>query len=126
MRAWTISDSFGIENLKLVDRPEPTPRPGQVVVAVRAVALNYRDLMMTKGLYNPKLPLPRIPCSDGAGEVIAIGDGVTRVAVGDRVCATFMQKWIDGQLNDAAARLALGGESMGCSPSACCFRKTAS
>jgi NADPH:quinone reductase-like Zn-dependent oxidoreductase len=113
MRAWTISDGFGIDNLRLVDRPEPTPGPGQVIVAVRAVSLNYRDLMMTKGQYNPKLPLPRIPCSDGAGEVVAVGSNVTRVKVGDRVCAIFMQKWIDGQLNDEAARSNLGGDADG-------------
>lgn len=113
MRAWTISDGFGIDNLRLVDRPEPTPGPGQVVVAVRAVSLNYRDLMLTKGQYNPKLPLPRIPCSDGAGEVVAVGSDVTRVKVGDRVCAIFMQKWIDGPLNDEAARSNLGGDADG-------------
>ena len=105
MRAWTIADGFGIENLRQVDRPEPTPGPGQVVVAVRAVSLNYRDLMMTKGQYNPRLPLPRVPCSDGAGEVVAIGPGVTRVAVGDRVCGIFMQQLDRGQVTDAAAEI---------------------
>jgi NADPH:quinone reductase-like Zn-dependent oxidoreductase len=83
------------------------------VVAVRAVALNYRDLLMVKGQYNPRLPLPRIPCSDGAGEVVAIGPGVSRVAVGDRVCATFMQTWIAGRINEGVARSALGGERDG-------------
>lgn len=109
MRAWVI-EQFGIPNLKLVERPEPNPGPGQVVVAVRAVSLNYRDLMMVKGQYNPRLPLPRVPCSDGAGEVVAIGSGVTRVAVGDRVCATFMQRWLCGPLNDLAAKSTLGGD----------------
>jgi NADPH:quinone reductase-like Zn-dependent oxidoreductase len=112
MRVWTIP-AFGIENLHQADRPEPTPGPGQVAIAVRAVSLNYRDLLMTKGLYNPRLPLPRIPCSDGAGEVMAIGPGVSRVAVGDRVCAAFMQQWISGRLTDAAGKSALGGETDG-------------
>src|SRR5262245_333127 len=109
MRAWTIP-AFGIENLQLANRPEPTAGPGQVVVAVRAVSLNYRDLLIVKGQYNPRMPLPRIPCSDAAGEVVALGPGVTRVAVGDKVCATFMQRWTAGRLNDAMARSALGGD----------------
>ena len=109
MRAWTIP-SFGIDNLRLADRPEPTPGPGQVVVAVRAVSLNYRDLLMVKGQYNPRMALPRVPCSDAAGEVVAVGPGVTRVAVGDRVCGTFFQTWVGGRLTEAAVRSALGGD----------------
>ena len=109
MRAWIIP-TFGIENLNVADRPEPTPGPGQVVVAVRAVSLNYRDLLIVKGLYNPRMALPRVPCSDAAGEVVAVGPGVTRVAVGDAVCGTFMQHWVAGRLTDAAARSALGGD----------------
>ena len=104
MRAWTIP-AFGIDNLQLTDRPEPSPGPGQVVVAVRAVSLNYRDLLIAKGLYNPRMPLPRVPCSDAAGEVVAIGPGVKRVAVGDRVCGTFMQRWVAGPVNDAVPLL---------------------
>jgi NADPH:quinone reductase-like Zn-dependent oxidoreductase len=110
MRAWVIADGFGFENLRQVERPEPTPGPGQVVVAIRAVSLNFRDLMIVKGQYNPRLPLPRIPCSDGAGEVVAIGPGVSRVAVGDRVCAIFMQSWLAGRISDAVARSGLGGD----------------
>jgi NADPH:quinone reductase-like Zn-dependent oxidoreductase len=109
MRAWTV-DAFGFEHLRLGDRPDPQPGHGQVVVAVKAVSLNFRDLLIVKGLYNPKMPLPRIPGSDAAGEVVAVGPGVTRVAIGDRVCGTFMQRWISGPLTDAAARSALGGD----------------
>lgn len=110
MRAWTIADSFGVENLRLVDRPDVDPGPGQVVVAVRAVSLNYRDLLMVKGLYNPRLAMPRVPGSDAAGEVVAIGPGVTGLSVGDRVCGTFFQDWSAGRLTDSAAKSALGGE----------------
>ena len=109
MRAWSIQ-AFGIENLGLIDRPDPQPGYGQVVLAVKAASLNFRDLLIVKGLYNPKMPLPRVPASDAAGEVVAIGPGVTRVAVGDRVCGTFMQRWISGPLTDSAARSALGGD----------------
>jgi len=109
MRAWTL-DAFGFEHLRLADRPDPQPGHGQVVVAVKAVSLNFRDLLIVKGLYNPKMPLPRIPGSDAAGEVVAVAPGVTRVAVGDRVCGTFMQRWISGPLTDTAARSALAGD----------------
>jgi NADPH:quinone reductase-like Zn-dependent oxidoreductase len=83
---------------------------GMVLIRVRAVSLNYRDLMVVKGLYNPKMALPRVPCSDGAGEVVAIGDGVTRVRVGDRVCGIFMQRWLDGPLTAERSKEALGGD----------------
>ena len=80
-----------------VDVPEPgQPAPGQVLVRVRAASLNYRDLMMVNGLYNPKQPLPLVPLSDGAGEVVAVGDGVTRWKVGDRVMGAFTQDWHGG------------------------------
>lgn len=108
MRAAVIPQ-FGLKHLAVADRPEPTPGPGQVLVAVKAVSLNYRDLLVAKGLYNPRMPLPRIPCSDCAGEVVALGDGVLSVKVGERVCGTFFQDWADGPLTDAASKSALGG-----------------
>jgi NADPH:quinone reductase-like Zn-dependent oxidoreductase len=72
--------------------------------------LNYRDLLVVKGLYNPKMRLPRIPCSDGAGEVVAVGEGVTAWKPGDRVAGIFMQHWLDGPLTQVRARGALGGD----------------
>jgi NADPH:quinone reductase-like Zn-dependent oxidoreductase len=109
MKAWRIA-SFGIDNLEQATLPDPEPRPGEVVVRAHAVSWNYRDLRMVQGLYNPKMQLPRIPCSDGAGEVVAVGEGVTRVKVGDRVCGIFMQNWIDGEPDAAKQRGALGGD----------------
>lgn len=109
MRAWRIP-SFGIDNLELASLPDPQPRAGEVLIRVHAVSLNYRDLMMTQGRYNPKMHLPRIPCSDGAGEVIAVGEGVTRVKPGDRVAGIFMQNWLDGEADAAKTRGALGGD----------------
>jgi len=109
MRAWQIP-SFGVDALEFVERPTPAPGPGEVLVGVRAVSLNYRDLMIVKGRYNPKMTLPRIPCSDGAGEVAAAGEGATAWKPGDRVMAIFMQNWIDGPLTAAKARGALGGD----------------
>jgi NADPH:quinone reductase-like Zn-dependent oxidoreductase len=81
-----------------------------VLVKIHAASLNYRDLMMVKGSYNPKLHLPRIPCSDGAGEVAAIGDAVTLWKLGDRVCGIFMQNWLDGPPTPAKIKGALGGD----------------
>ena len=109
MHVWQIS-SFGIDSLEFVERPDPQPGPRQVVVRVHAISFNYRDLMMVKGLYNPKLKLPRIPCSDGAGEVIAVGPGVTQWKPGDRVAGIFMQNWIDGPPSPEKVKGALGGD----------------
>jgi NADPH:quinone reductase-like Zn-dependent oxidoreductase len=109
MQAWTIP-AFGIENLTITDRPTPQPGPGQVLVEVKAASLNYRDLMVTLGIYNPKMHLPRIPASDGAGIVAAVGAGVTRLLPGDHVCGIFMQNWIDGRPTPEKVRGALGGD----------------
>ena len=101
---------FGIDHLRQIDLPTPQTKPGTVLIKVHAVSLNYRDLMMVKGFYNPKMALPRVPCSDGAGEVVAIGEGVTHVKAGDRVCGIFMQLWLDGPLTSDKSKAALGGD----------------
>lgn len=108
MQAYELS-AFGFEGLKIVERPQPTAGPFQVVLKMRAFSLNYRDLMIVKGHYNPKLKMPAQPLSDGMGEVVEVGPGVTRVKVGDRVTACFMPKWIAGEIDEAKARSALGG-----------------
>jgi NADPH:quinone reductase-like Zn-dependent oxidoreductase len=109
MHTWQIT-SFGIDSLEFAEREIPQPSPGEVQVRIRAISFNYRDLMMVKGLYNPKMKLPRIPCSDGAGEVSAVGEGVTAWKPGDRVAGAFMQNWLDGPLTPAKAKGALGGD----------------
>jgi NADPH:quinone reductase-like Zn-dependent oxidoreductase len=109
MRAWQIA-SFGIPQLEWVERAEPRPGAGEVRVRVRAVSFNYRDLMMVKGLYNPRMALPRIPCSDGAGEVVEVGAGVTAWKPGDRVAGIFMQNWLEGPMTAAKTKGALGGD----------------
>jgi NADPH:quinone reductase-like Zn-dependent oxidoreductase len=110
MRVYEIQDSFGLDNLTLMERPDPPPPgSGQIVVRMKAVSLNYRDLMTVRGHYNPKQPLPLIPCSDGVGEVIAIGAGVTRVAVGERVATCFSQTWQAGPPSHEKVRGTLGG-----------------
>ena len=109
MRAVEIRGGFGLENLALVERPDPAPGPGQALVRLRAASLNYRDLLMVEGKYNPKQKLPLIPCSDGAGEVVAVGEGVSRVKPGDRVCPIFAQRWISGEPVRERLRATLGG-----------------
>ncbi|HEV2134372.1 MAG TPA: NAD(P)-dependent alcohol dehydrogenase [Terracidiphilus sp.] len=109
MHAWQIS-SFGIDSLEFVERTNPVPGPGEVLVEVRAISFNFRDLIMVKGLYNPRMKLPRIPCSDGAGEVLSVGAGVAAWKSGDRVAGIFMQNWHDGPLTPAKAQGALGGD----------------
>src|SRR5262245_41102544 len=113
MRVIELQNAFGIDNLAPAERPEPKPGPGQVVLKMRAVSLNYRDLLVVKGLYNPKLRLPLVPLSDGAGEIAAVGEGVTRVKVGERVAGLFMQKWLAGEVNEEIAKSSLGGGGTG-------------
>jgi NADPH:quinone reductase-like Zn-dependent oxidoreductase len=105
--------TFALDSPVVVDRPDPRPGPGEVLIRVRACSLNYRDLLVIKGLYNKKLPLPMVPLSDGAGEVAGVGDGVTRLKVGDRVAGCFMPAWIDGEVTEAKAKSALGGGGTG-------------
>lgn len=109
MKVIELRGGFGLDNLHVGERPDPTPGPGQVLLRMKAWSLNYRDLMVTRGQYNPKLKLPFVPLSDGVGEVIGVGAGVTRVQVGTRVAGCFMPGWVAGELNDAGARSALGG-----------------
>ena len=108
MKVIELRDGFGTENLRPAERPDPEPGPGQVLLGMRAASLNYRDLLMVTGRYDPRQPLPLIPCSDGVGEVLALGAGVGRVRVGDRVCPLFAQGWLAGPPS-AATRSTLGG-----------------
>jgi NADPH:quinone reductase-like Zn-dependent oxidoreductase len=109
MRVVEIRGDFGLDHLTLAERPDPVPGPGQALVRVRAASLNYRDLLMVDGRYNRKQKLPLIPCSDGAGDVVAVGEGVSRVRPGDRVCGIFAQGWIAGEPGRDLVRTTLGG-----------------
>ena len=110
MRCHILPAAGSIDALTLVERPDPTPGPRQVLVRVRATALNYRDLITVEGKYARAAPKPDlIPLSDGAGEVVAVGPGVSRLKIGDRVAGCFMQKWIGGEIDAAAQASAMGG-----------------
>jgi NADPH:quinone reductase-like Zn-dependent oxidoreductase len=104
MKSYEIHPDRGLE---LVDRPSPAVGPLDVRVRVRAVSLNYRDLVVMKGAKRLKKPL--VPTSDGAGEVVAVGSNVTTVSVGDRVAASFFPTWLDGGLTEEHHAHALGG-----------------
>src|SRR3954454_8321740 len=112
MKTFEIQE-FGIDNLTLTDREVPQPGAGQVLVRMTAASLNFRDLMVAKGVYNPKLKRPMIPLSDGVGRVEAIGPDVTRFRKDDRVAGCFMQKWIEGPINRDKFASALGGSMDG-------------
>ena len=110
MRCYVLSEPGSIDGLRFVERPDPTPGPRQVMVRVRATSLNYRDLITVEGKYARAAPKPDlIPLSDGAGEIVAVGPGVSRLKVGDRVAGCFMQKWIGGAIDEAAQASAMGG-----------------
>ena len=90
-------NAFGLDHLTFEELPDPIPGPGQVVVKMKAASLNYRDYLIAIGQYNPRLKMPITLASDGAGEVVEVGAGVTRVKLGDRVTPTFMQGWLAGE-----------------------------
>ncbi len=109
MKACQITGTDGLSSLQWVDLPEPKAGHGEVVVRMRAVSLNYRDYMNVTGIKGVTGPIPRIPCSDGAGEVTAVGEGVSEWKVGDRVVCPFMPSWLDGEFSAYHAARALGG-----------------
>jgi NADPH:quinone reductase-like Zn-dependent oxidoreductase len=109
MKVYEIRDGFGLDALRMVDRPELKPSRGEVLLKIRAASLNYRDLLVVKGVYNPKMNLPRIPCSDAVGEVVTLGPDAGQLKVGQRVAGLFMPRWLEGELTDGKARSALGG-----------------
>jgi len=108
MKVYEI-EKFGIDELLFVDRDTPKPAANEVLIKFHAFSINYRDVMMIEGTYNPRLRVPAIPFSDGAGEIVEIGEKVTRWKVGDRVSPIFMQGWIDGRIDKGISRTAIGG-----------------
>ncbi|PMR72973.1 zinc-dependent alcohol dehydrogenase family protein [Billgrantia endophytica] len=107
MHYYAVGDSGGLIRYQA---EAPRPGPGQVLVRMHAAALNHRDLLVASGRYAlGKTPENLVPLSDGAGEVVEVGDDVTRVSPGDRVAATFVQQWIAGEYEESYAGSALGG-----------------
>lgn len=97
MKAWLLKD-FGLENLKLEEVETPVPGPGELLVKVGAVSLNFRDKAIVEGFYEPHLvPKPLIPVSDATGTVVATGQGVSRFSTGDRVNSHLYSRWLEGE-----------------------------
>ena len=104
-----MQDAYGVENLGELELPRPVPGPNEVLVRMRAASLNFRDLLMIDGKYAPEQALPLIPCSDGVGETVQLGEGVSTRQVGERVCPLFAQGWVSGTPTRAMLRRTLGG-----------------
>ena len=102
-------NAFGLANLSLEPLILPDPGPTEVLVDLHAASLNFRDLLTVLGTYNPKMALPRIPGSDAAGIVKAVGEKVTHFKAGDRVTSLFFQDWLDGPILPTTGKSALGG-----------------
>ena len=113
-RALRIIHEATIDALEYVELEVAAPGPGEVLVRMHAVSLNYRDLLVSTGRYGPNLPKPLTLCSDGAGEVVSIGTGVTAFQPGDRVAGAFFQAWQGGQYSKSYLASALGGSIDGC------------
>ena len=113
MRTWSYVDRVALDDLRMVERPDPNPGPHDVVLRMRAVALNYRDAAIASGHYHIGVAAPLIPVSDGCGEVVAVGSAVSRFKVGDLACPTYLPDWIDGPISARTAMRRLGGPSDG-------------
>jgi NADPH:quinone reductase-like Zn-dependent oxidoreductase len=111
----------GLDHLKVVERAEPEPGHGQVLVRMRCATLNFRDLVVVSGGYGRQMPTPLVPLSDGAGEVMAVGPGVHRLRAGDRVMTCFFQGWAAGPPSAEALRTSLGGPLDGALRELACF-----
>jgi NADPH:quinone reductase-like Zn-dependent oxidoreductase len=96
MRAYQLDRLGSLDGLVLAERDIPSPSVGEVLIRVRASSLNFRDVMILNGVYPMPVPPGRVPLSDGAGEVIAVGTGVTRFKVGDWVINSFFPNWFGG------------------------------
>src|SRR5580692_4403076 len=103
MKSWQLKKS-GRENLHLVESPTPQPGPGEILVRTGAVSLNYRDKLVIEDKYPLPILYPLVPGSDLAGEVVAVGSGVSRFKAGDQVISHFRPKWLRGVPSAEAMR----------------------
>jgi NADPH:quinone reductase-like Zn-dependent oxidoreductase len=113
MKVYAYRGRIGLDALTLEERPDPSPGPREVVLRMRALTLNYRDLAIARGHYHAAIEPPLIPISDGAGEVVAVGPEVTRVRLGDLACPVYLPGWIDGPPTREKLKRRLGGPNDG-------------
>ncbi len=111
MRSYEFT-SFGLENLGIAERETPKPKTNEVLVKIHAVSLNFRDLLFKNGLYNPKAKFPAVPIADAAGEVVEIGEDVTKWNTGDRVTNIYAPGWIEGDLTAKKNKVTYGDGSL--------------
>ncbi|MGO4537394.1 zinc-dependent alcohol dehydrogenase family protein [Paenibacillus sp. 2TAB19] len=97
MKTYVLQGGFGLDHVAEVDRPIPTPGRGEVLIRMKAVSLNARDIGVIDGFYNPELKEPLIPVSDGVGEIVALGENAGKFRIGERVSAIFTQSWKSGE-----------------------------
>ncbi|PWW05135.1 NADPH:quinone reductase-like Zn-dependent oxidoreductase [Paenibacillus cellulosilyticus] len=97
MKAYVLRGGFGLDHVQEEDRPIPSPGPGEVLIRMKAVSLNARDIGVIEGFYEPNRTEPLIPISDGVGEIIARGEHASKFNVGERVSAIFTQSWTTGE-----------------------------
>ncbi len=110
MRVMQIEGEWGLDHIKLGQRPDPEPGTGEVLIRMKAASINFRDtVMVNRGYGRRSGELPLVPLSDGAGEIIGLGDGVTGLAVGDMVCPAFSQTWVNGPFSERSWAGTLGG-----------------
>ncbi|HTH96147.1 MAG TPA: NAD(P)-dependent alcohol dehydrogenase [Stellaceae bacterium] len=124
MRCYEFSDAISFQSLRLVERPDPLPGPHDIVIRMRAAALNFRDVAMLRGHYHIGVSPPLIPLSDGAGDVVRVGEAVTRFNVGDLACPTYLPDWHHGPLEAARVRRRLGGPTDGVLTELMCVHET--
>src|SRR5262249_723063 len=115
MKAWQLQ-AFGRENLSLNDIPEPTPGPGEALIRISSVSLNYRDKLLYDGTYNPHLQFPITQVADAVGEIVALGPNTSRFKVGDRVVTSYCTRWIDGTPTSNESLYTLGNVTPGAPP----------
>src|SRR6185437_3506017 len=113
MRCYEFSDGISLESLRLVERPDPEPGPNDLVIRMHAAAFNFRDVAMLRRKYHIDVSPPLIPLSDGAGEVVQVGEAVKRFCVGDLVCPNYLPDWHSGPIQAERVRRRLGGPTDG-------------
>jgi NADPH:quinone reductase-like Zn-dependent oxidoreductase len=113
LKALEIAE-FGIANLHQVTLEDPEPAAGQVLVKFAAASVNYRDFMIAEGMFAPPEDLPIIPLSDGAGEIVSVGPGVSGLQVGDKVTPLFFPRWLSGDALGDERSVSTGLEAPGC------------